>query len=243
VKPVRRAAKIRSHEGIVGVYIGKSGEIKGAIMLRLSAVILLALLSISYAFAATKRAGEFDYYVLALSWSPSWCAITGDGQGADQCDSRYDYGFTLHGLWPQYEQGWPSYCNTSFAPPTRKMTADMVNIMGSSGLAWHQWDKHGRCSGLSAAQYFEASRSAYEAVNRPEVFRKLLKPLRFPATVVEEAFLKANPELSADMVTVTCKRGHFQEVRICLTKDLEPRQCGADVMQDCTRNVVFPPVR
>ncbi len=212
-------------------------------MLRLSAVVLLVLLSISYAFAANKRAGEFDYFVLSLSWSPSWCALTGDARGADQCDAQYDYGFTLHGLWPQYARGWPSFCKTAFAPPSRKLTAGMVDIMGSSGLAMHQWDKHGRCSGLTAQEYFKASRVAYDAVNRPEIFRKFLKPIRFPPRVVKAAFLEVNPALSANMLSVTCKRGFFQEVRICLTKDLEPRQCGADVIRDCTRNVVFPPVR
>jgi ribonuclease T2 len=210
-------------------------------MTRLTAFVLLTLLMIGHATAAQKQAGVFDYYVLSLSWSPSWCTLEGDAKGADQCDE--DFGFILHGLWPQYEKGWPSFCKSSERPPSRRMTEAMADIMGSAGLAWHQWNKHGRCSGLSAETYFDVSRAAYEQLNRPEVFRKLLKPLKFPATVVEEAFLKANPALTADMVTVTCKRRFFQEVRICLNKEFEPRECGADVVQDCTQRVSFPPVR
>ena len=212
-------------------------------MLRLSAFVMLTLLMIGHATAAPNRAGVFDYYVLSLSWSPSWCAIEGDAKGAGQCDETGDFGFTLHGLWPQYEKGWPSFCKTAEPPPGRALTAAMADIMGSSGLAWHQWNKHGRCSGLSAAEYFAASRRAYDSITRPEVFRRLLKPVRLPATVVEEAFLADNPELEADMITVTCKRKFFQEVRICLTRDLQPRQCGADVSRDCTQRVSFPPVR
>ena len=140
-----------------------------------------------------KLAGKFDYYVLALSWSPSWCALEGDGKRADQCDPRHDYGFTLHGLWPQYEHGWPSFCPTTMRAPSRQMTRDMADIMGAAGLAWHQWDKHGRCTGLSAQQYYDVSRSAFESVTQPEVFRKLLKPLDLPASVVEQAFLQSNP--------------------------------------------------
>ena len=34
-------------------------------------------------------------------------------------------------------------------------------------------------------------------------------------------------------VTVTCKDGHIQELRICLTRDLGPRPCGRDVARDC----------
>ena len=212
-------------------------------MLRLSAFLLLTLLMIGHATAAPNRAGVFDYYVLSLSWSPSWCAIEGDARGAGQCAEGRGFGFTLHGLWPQYEKGWPSFCRTTEAPPSRAMTAAMADIMGSSGLAWHQWNKHGRCSGLSAAEYYALSRRAYERIERPQVFRRLLKQVQLRATVVEEAFLSANPWLAPEMVTVTCKRRHFQEVRICLTRDLEPRQCGQDVARDCTRTVSFPPLR
>ena len=112
---------------------------------------LLALILLAApAWAEGERAGDFDYYVLALSWTPSWCALEGDERNSPQCDPGQGYGFTLHGLWPQYEEGWPSFCPTSERPATRGETGAMVDIMGSSGLAWHQWRKHGTCTGLSA---------------------------------------------------------------------------------------------
>ncbi len=212
-------------------------------MLRLSAVVALALLTISHAAAGPNVAGKFDYYVLALSWSPTWCAVTGDAKNAAQCKPQYAFGFTLHGLWPQNERGWPSYCRTSQPPPSRRMTAAMRDIMGSAGLAWHQWDKHGRCSGLSAAAYFSAARKAYSRIKIPSVFRNLLRPVKLPATDVKATFLHANPALRPDMITVTCKRNYFNEVRICLTKDLKPRACGTDIKPDCKQRVIFPPVR
>jgi len=230
--------------GEFSVYIGRIASIgKGDFMLRLTAVLALILLSISYTLAGAKRAGEFKYYVLSLSWSPSWCALKGDAQSAGQCAKNSGFGFTLHGLWPQYAKGWPSFCQTDEPAPTRELTAGMADIMGSEKLAAHQWDKHGRCTGLSAKQYFSVSRAAYERVNRPHVFRKLLKPLTLPAPVIKTEFLKQNPALKANMLAVTCKRGHFQEVRICLTKGLEPTACGADVLADCQQAVVFPPIR
>lgn len=196
------------------------------------------------AWAKGEKSGEFDYWVLALSWSANWCEIEGDAKGSEQCDPRHDYGWTLHGLWPQYHRGWPSYCPTVARAPTRAMTSDMVDIMGTSGLAWHQWNKHGTCSGLSAAGYYDASRAAYDAVVRPEVFRKLDRVVKLPASVVEEAFLKENPALEADMITVTCRDGFIQEARICLSLDLEPVPCGRDVIRDCSlQDAVFSPVR
>ncbi len=196
------------------------------------------------ALADGEEAGEFDYYVLSLSWSPNWCALRGDAQGSEQCDDRHDHGWILHGLWPQYHRGYPSYCRSTERAPSRSMTAGMADIMGTSGLAWHQWKKHGTCSGLSAQAYFDLSRRAYGLVRRPETFRRLDRPVRLPASVVEEAFLQANPGLEPDMLTITCKDGHIQEARLCLSRALAPVPCGRDAMRDCRRkDALFAPIR
>ncbi|WP_320177150.1 ribonuclease T2 [Roseovarius pacificus] len=188
--------------------------------------------------------GAFDYYVLSLSWSPTWCALEGDARGSPQCDASADHGWVLHGLWPQYHRGWPSHCQTAERPPSRAMTAGMADIMGTSGLAWYQWKKHGSCSGLSALAYYALSRRAYESVNRPEVFRKLKDPVKLPASVVEGAFLKANPGWERDMLTITCREGRIQEARLCLSKDLKPVPCGRDTVRDCTmKDALFAPIR
>ncbi len=154
----------------------------------------------------------------------------------------------LHGLWPQYERGWPSYCRSDFRAPSRGQTGGaMADIMGGSGgSAWHQWKKHGTCSGLSPEDFYALSRMAYGRVIRPPVLRKLTDPVRLPASVVEEAFLQSNPGgLEADMITITCRDGRIQEARICLTRDLDPRRCGgADVLRDCTMDrALLDPVR
>ncbi len=206
--------------------------------------LLIWLLSATFAFADGEPSGEFDYYVMALSWSPNWCELEGDARGSPQCEAQHDHGWILHGLWPQYHQGWPSFCRTSERPPSRSMTNGMSDIMGTSGLAWHQWKKHGTCSGLSARDYYALSREAYGRVVRPEVFRKLDRAVKLPAAVVEEAFLKENPALEADGLTITCKSGHIQEARICLSKSLDPVPCGRDVVRDCKKkDALFTPVR
>ena len=192
--------------------------------------------------ARADTAGQFDYYVLALSWSPNWCALEGDHRRAPQCEE--DHGWLLHGLWPQFETGWPDFCQTSERAPSRQLTDAMPDIMGRAGLAWHQWKKHGACTGLAAQDYFRLSRVAYDRVARPQVFRKLDDAVRLPASVVEEAFLKDNPQLGPDMLTVTCRDGYVQEVRICFTRGLEPRACGADTRRDCTlKDALFTPLR
>jgi len=206
--------------------------------------LVLFLCSAVAAFAEGERAGDFDYYVLSLSWSPTWCALEGDARGSPQCDASNDHGWVLHGLWPQYHRGWPSHCQTAERPPSRRMTAGMADIMGTSGLAWYQWKKHGSCTGLSAPAYYALSREAFENVTRPEVFRNLRDPVKLPAAVVEQAFLKANPGLEPDMVTITCREGRIQEARLCLSKTLTPVPCGRDTVRDCRmKNALFAPIR
>ena len=185
-------------------------------------------------WADGERSGDFDYYVMSLSWSPNWCAQTGDARGDPQCGAGTGLSFTLHGLWPQNEAGYPAYCRTSARDPSRSDTAAMADIMGGSGLAFYEWKKHGRCSGLQARDYFGAARQAYKSLMIPDVFKGLDRDVNLPASVVEDAFIEANPGLARDQITVTCDRGMIEEVRLCLTRDLQPRQCGTDVVRDCT---------
>ena len=79
----------------------------------MKAVLLLVLALALPAHAEDDAAGDFDYFVMALTWSPNWCALEGDARRDDQCDARHAYGFTLHGLWPQYESGYPSGCRST----------------------------------------------------------------------------------------------------------------------------------
>ena len=208
---------------------------------------LLAVAALCWSGAARaegERAGDFDYFVLSLSWSSAWCALEGDARDDLQCDDGRGLTFVLHGLWPQYEDGWPSYCRTTERDPTRAETAAMADIMGGAGPAFYQWKKHGRCAGLSAANYFRTARAAYDSVTVPGFLSEVSRRLQVPAEVIEAAFLEANPDLARDQITITCKEGLIQEARICLTPDLDFRRCGEDVLRDCQlQDAVLEPVR
>ncbi len=221
--------------GNTACYIGAlTRMIKG---LRVAALLLAAAPGVRAA-----EPGDFDYYVLALSWSPAWCeSEIAAGDAPEQCAPHRDLGFTLHGLWPQYDDGgWPEYCQTSARDPARGQTAAMRDIMGSPGLAWYQWKKHGRCSGLGAAEYFNLSRRAFAAVKAPEISGDQLS-----AAEIEAAFRAANPTLGADDIIIACAAGKLTEARICLTPELEPRACGSDVLADACRSnraLTVPPI-
>lgn len=169
------------------------------------------------------KSGQFDYYLLALSWSPSYCI---KNRQAEQCGQGYR--FVLHGLWPQYAKGgWPAHC-VSRSRPDRSDMRSMLDIMPDEDLFWHQWAKHGTCSGLKPVAYFAHARQAFEALGLPVLENPQASP-----RAIEHAFMAANPGLDADEVTVHCRSGRLHEVRICLSKDLKPRRCSHDTIKDC----------
>lgn len=165
--------------------------------------------------------GDFDFYVLALSWSPGFCALDGDrARNREQCGDGGGLRFTVHGLWPQYERGYPSDCDFSSRSPSRMAMAEAEGVYPTEGLARYEWRKHGTCSGLSPADYFRDVRRARDKVVVPPALARSDGDGSWTVPDLERAFVAANPGLRTDMMSIVCKRGVLQEVRICLGKDL-----------------------
>lgn len=177
--------------------------------MRVILALLVAMMLATAARADGEKPGDFDYYVMSLGWSATWCALEGDARRDPQCGKGRGLTWTLHGLWPQDEQGYPAYCRSTASDPTRGATAAMADIMGGAGLAFYEWKKHGRCAGVSARDYYALMRKAYAGVAIPPLFAQINKDLKLPASVIEGAFLERNPQLSRDQITVTCKAGRI----------------------------------
>lgn len=180
-------------------------------------------------------AGRFDFYVLSLSWSATYCALKGEDRGDQQCEPGRNPGFVLHGLWPQYERGYPAFCGPQGRNPSRAAMDRAREIFPSQGLARHEWQKHGTCSGESPNGYFEAAATARAKVSVPEALAAPRADSRWSVIEVERAFAAANPGLRPDMMAVTCRRGQLEEVRICLTRDLRGFRPCEEVDRDSCR--------
>ncbi len=188
------------------------------------------------------KPGRFDYYVVSLSWSPSYCAVhPGEAQ---QCGKGY--GFVLHGLWPQYRKGgWPENCSTS-RTPDEETIAKMLPIMPSRHLVEHEWETHGACTGLDPQGYFALAEDAFSRVTIPQALKTPATSPSLSATEVEQAFMDVNPGLEDSMITVECKDGGtLEEVRICVDKDnLSVKSCGGRVRNTCRAGkLTIPAVR
>jgi ribonuclease T2 len=186
--------------------------------------------------------GDFDYYVLALSWSPSYCALEGTPADRLQCGGGRTYAFVVHGLWPQYERGWPEFCPAMPAQVPEQQVRRMLDLMPSESLVRHQWTKHGTCSGLSPEGYFDATRRARARVDVPAAFARLSEHVSVSPAGVAGAFMQANPGLPADGIAVTCDRNHLREVRVCLDRfSLDFRSCPPVAERNCRMDSVRMP--
>jgi ribonuclease T2 len=187
--------------------------------------------------------GQFDFYLLALSWSPSFCDARGERAPREQCGER-PYSFVVHGFWPQYEKGFPEYCQVPAPRLNRNIVSSMLDLMPAPRLIFHEWDRHGTCSGLSANAYFENIRKARAVVKIPPEYMQVRDTLTVSPDEVEEAFVKANPGLARDAVAVSCDNRRLQEVRICMSKDFGFRACPEVDRRACRRErLIMPPVR
>ena len=154
------------------------------------------------------------------------------------------FSFVVHGLWPQYEQGFPSYCQVPAPRLDRTIVGGALELMPSPRLIFHEWDCHGTCSGLSQQAYFETVRKARAVVKIPPGYLDLDKPIMVAPDDVAEAFVKANPGLSRASVAVACSRNRLSEVRVCLGKDFSFHDCGEITKRACRRDkIAMPAVR
>ncbi len=214
----------------------------------LTIAIVCGFLAASSPLKAGGKPGKFDYYVLALSWSPSFCAGLGRAKKSPQCSGTRPFAFVLHGLWPQYETGWPNDCHQGRKPRVPSTLINtMLDIMPARRLVIHQYNKHGTCSGLDPESYFQTARKAFEAIKIPARYLQPQKPVIISPREIENDFLKTNQELTPEMISISCGRNkRLRGVRICFSKDLALRGCGANETQQklCKLDkIVMPGVR
>jgi ribonuclease T2 len=218
--------------------------------LKIAVFLLLVTVCASSASARHRRSssdttpGEFDYYLLSLSWSPAFCLSS---PGAAECNGPRRFGFIVHGLWPQNEKGWPENCDVHEPVPDRVVSA-ISDLMPARGLVYHEWSAHGTCSGLGPADFFATVRRAYQSIAIPAAFSKSAQAVEQTPGGIAQAFLQANSRLPAASLVVTCsgqESPRLREVHVCLDRELNPRACSADAARGACRatSLIVPPIR
>lgn len=190
--------------------------------------------------------GQFDYYVLSLSWSPQFCATRGKQARPDdpQCGVGAAFGFVLHGLWPQYSgRGYPESCSVGSAPDAA-LVQRMLRIMPSPRLVQHEWQKHGTCSGLTPEGYFAQAESLFSGLHIPARLQHPSEPIATSVAELRQELVQQNPGMLPDSIALYCRGPMLREVRLCYSKDFKPQSCSATVRDGCPRaGITVLPVR
>jgi ribonuclease T2 len=178
---------------------------------------------------AEATAGTFDFYLLALSWSPEFCVTH---PKAAECAAHA--GFVLHGLWPQNLDGsYPEDCSNSAGPGDPQAYRD---ILPDVHLLEHEWQTHGTCSGLSPDVYFGEARQAVREVVVPRDLRAVSSELQLTPQQILGEFAHANPGFAQGSFALSCGNNRLTAVEVCLTKDLKATSCSG--VRSCRANMV-----
>ena len=191
---------------------------------------------------------QFDYYVLALSWSPSYCAGDAGQSDRQQCAPGRRFDFVVHGLWPQYAKGWPEFCKTRESWIPQELIDGMMDVMPSKKLIIHEWKKHGTCSALSQAEYFNSARRIFGALKIPARYLFPQAPIEITPQQLVVDFVKSNKALTADMLSVQCGnatgQARLSELFVCVNKAGSFIPCGENEKRQCrAKTIVMPPVK
>ncbi len=188
--------------------------------------------------SSEARAGQFDYYLLSLSWAPTYCLTHADD--GTECAGK-GYGFVLHGLWPQYDAGgYPENCWTQ-SELSGAAAAKGRALYPSEHLMQHEWQAHGACSGFDAREYFDTVDRATSVVKIPAILEAPQRDQTLTAAQIAELFYGANPKVPEHALTIACRGNGLSEVRVCLTKNLSVRPCGYGVRTTCPAAAISVP--
>lgn len=182
--------------------------------------------------ALTAAPGQFDFYVLNLSWSPEFCH---SHPTAAECAQHR--AFTLHGLWPQNNDGtYPEDCSEAPGPGSPSQYAD---IYPDPALLQHEWQTHGTCSGLGPDQFFVLARSAEQSIHVPDELSHLTQPTSLTPAEITTLFTQSNPAIPASSLAITCGNNYLTALEVCVDKNLKPESCSA--VKTCGANQIRIP--
>src|SRR5689334_14652608 len=201
----------------------------------------LALLCLLFALPLfgqkPAKPGEFDYYLVVLSWSPEFCH---GKPGAAQC--REHRNFVLHGLWPQNNDGsYPANCKTSQPAPT---DLSKIKQIMPSDIVTHEWQKHGTCSGLSGDEYFRLAQTLRESIKVPADLVAPTRTLTTRPSEFKKDFEDSNPALADEDIAIQLRARYLNAVELCFSKADHPAPTACTHISDVKGGTFrIPPVK
>ncbi|XP_062081460.1 ribonuclease 2-like [Humulus lupulus] len=196
---------------------------------------------------------EFDYFALALQWPATYCRRSRHCCTSNACcrGSNAPAEFTIHGLWPDYNDGsWPSCCtNKRFnEKEISTLLGDLEKYWpslscgspstchGGKGSFWgHEWEKHGTCSAPVTGDEYNYFSTVLNIYFKYNVSRVLSEEGYVPSDSEKYpigGIISAIQNAFHTTPLIVCKNGAIEELRLCFYKNFEPRDCVTQVTND-----------
>jgi ribonuclease T2 len=193
---------------------------------------------------------DFGFYLLAMTWAPSFCCGEPTKQQCSQLAGSYAAThLTLHGLWPNFTdeqsrgrpRAWPQFCGTyahcehaedATCAPDAAVPPELAQLAPAyvtDGLATHEWSKHGSCTSLPPAGYFAAELAAIGTIPNADALQSSIgKDLA--RDDLQRAF-----GIPPESVVLGCDAHcRLTQVGFCLAKDAHDKPTTPT---PCTQNV------
>jgi ribonuclease T2 len=183
-------------------------------------------------------------YTLALTWAPDVCARN-PASNLECRGKTARFGFVLHGLWPDSDNGtWPQWCPTR-SPATAQVPAYVVRHMvcttPSVDLIAHEWGKHGTCMAPNPQTYFTQSSRMFHALHMPDM-ATLARRSGLTAGALRAAFADANPRYPRKSIGVMLGQdGSLQELHLCHDRSFRPTACAMRGAADTAEITIAAP--
>lgn len=221
---------------LIGNLLACNGKDSNAMPQQTPAATPIAQLSEPSPTSSTGSANNFDYYLLSMSITPTFCAL--DARRASrktECEINTlsadfkSVPISIHGLWPNRSHGQhPFFCGV--AKSERKDHCSLPRVQGLSSktakelstympgsadcLDRWEWNKHGSCSGLNEDQYFSKTIAWAKRLNQsmgPAILKSAGGNINL--TQLRQQVAQKDPEL-AQSLRFSCamprSRGGFQ---------------------------------
>jgi ribonuclease T2 len=199
---------------------------------------------VSVATPGPPRGARFDFYLLALTLHPAFCA---EHDHKPECRTHSPVPLSIHGLWPEtLAQGkYPRDCAGPALRLEPALARELAPLMPGMAdrLHEHEWRKHGTCSGLGDDEYYRETLRLARRLDA--LLRDRLTTLgggSSSAAQLREHVERRAPGLGASLTfhcrtlrdSAPARRGHayLVEIRQCLDDDgpgrrpLTPLDCA-----------------
>ncbi len=178
---------------------------------------LALLLPASPSWAESSEAGWIAEFV----WSPHYCSRFHDAREAHEPQCTAVNGFVLQRLQQQTAGANAADCKRG-GPMSGAIVDQMVQFTRNRVETQRAWLRHGRCSGLSEADYAAYAehvdrRMSWPAHHPSKDREALTKPEAVLADIVRD-----NPGLATAAIAVRCQKRQIASILLCLDARFEP---------------------